>query len=71
MLASVSCWAAPACCCASGSSSPTSSGVITMPSRVDADALQMAAGMLPRAMAVNAMADCTVAGSTPRYRMPV
>ena len=49
---------------------------MTMPSSVDADALQMAAGMLPRAMAVKAMADCTVAGSahrnsTPRYRSGV
>ena len=42
-----------------------------MPNNVEADALQMAAGILPRAMAVKAMADCTVAGSTHKYRMPV
>ncbi|CFN68243.1 Uncharacterised protein [Bordetella pertussis] len=43
-----------------------------MPSRLEADALQTAAGTLPRAIDVKAMADCTVAGrqhrnSTPRY----
>ena len=43
---------------------------MTIPSKVEADALQMAAGMLPRAMAVKAMADCTVAGSTHRYNTP-
>src|SRR5450830_1545874 len=58
------------------SSRPTSSGVMKMPIKVEAEALQMAAGMLPRATAVKAMADCTVAGkahrnSTPRYRSGV
>ena len=47
-------------------SSMTSSGVRKMPSRLDAAALQMAAGMLPRASEVKAMADCTVAGSAHR-----
>jgi hypothetical protein len=37
---------------------------------VEPDALQMAAGMLPRASAVSAMADCTVAGTVHRNRMP-
>ncbi len=44
----------------------TSSGVRKMPSRLEAAALQMAAGMLPRASEVKAMADCTVAGSAQR-----
>ena len=44
----------------------TSSGVRKMPSRLEAAALQMAAGMLPRASEVKAMADCTVAGSAHR-----
>ena len=51
-------------------SSPTSSGVTNTPSRVEADALHTAAGMLPRAIDVKAMADCTVAGSTHRYITP-
>ena len=71
MLANASGCAEPAVCCASGNSRPTSTGVITMPNNVEADALQMAAGILPRAMAVKAMADCTVAGSTHKSRMPV
>ena len=49
---------------------PTSSGVRKMPSRLDADALHTAAGTLPRAMDVNAIADCTVAGRQHRNRMP-
>jgi len=44
------------------SSSATSSGVANTPSRFDADALQTAAGTLPRAIAVNAIEDCTVEG---------
>ena len=43
-----------------------------MPTGWEADALQTAAGTLPRAIGVKAMADCTVAGrqhrnNTPRY----
>ena len=49
----------------------TSSGVTSTPSRVEAEALHTAAGMLPRAMEVKAMADCTVAGSTHKYITPV
>jgi hypothetical protein len=48
------------------SRSATRSGVTNTPNRLDAAALQMAAGMLPRASEVNAMADCTVAGSAHR-----
>ena len=50
---------------------PTSTGVTNTPSIVDADALHTAAGMLPRAIDVNAIADCTVAGSTHRNSTPV
>ncbi|MOA03634.1 hypothetical protein D3C78_1231510 [compost metagenome] len=58
------------------SSRPTSSGVITMPISVEPEALQIAAGILPRATAVSVTADCTVAGrvhrnSTPMYRSGV
>ncbi len=42
----------------------------TMPSKVEADALQTAAGILPRAMLVSAMADCTVAGKAHKNSMP-
>ncbi len=42
-----------------------------MPISVEADALHTAAGMLPRAMAVKAMADCTVAGSVHRKSTPM
>ncbi|GAO27032.1 hypothetical protein ALISP_6852 [Alicycliphilus sp. B1] len=38
---------------------------------MEADALQIAAAMLPRATAVKAIADCTVAGSTHRNSTPV
>ena len=48
------------------SSSATSSGVRKMPNRLDAAALQMAAGILPRAREVKAIADCTVAGKAQR-----
>ncbi|MNE45373.1 hypothetical protein D3C80_1396540 [compost metagenome] len=51
-------------------SSTTSNGVSTMPSRLDAAALQIAAGTLPRASEVKAMADCTVAGKAHRYSTP-
>ena len=44
----------------------TSSGVTNTPSKVEADALHTAAGTLPLAKDVKAMADCTVAGSTHR-----
>src|ERR1700677_786532 len=51
------------------------SGVTTMPVRFDAVAEQTAAGMLPRALDVRAIDDCTVDGSaqrnkTPRYNGP-
>lgn len=49
---------------------PTSSGVRKMPSRLEADALHTAAGTLPRAIDVKAMADCTVAGRQHKNRMP-
>ena len=49
----------------------TSKGVTKTPSSVEADALHTAADTLPRAIAVKAIADCTVAGSTQRNRMPV
>ena len=52
------------------SKAPTSKGVNTMPSKVEADALQTAAGILPRAMLVSAMADCTVAGKAHKNSMP-
>ncbi len=42
-----------------------------MPSRLEADALQTAAGTLPLAMDVNAIDDCTVEGSVHRKRMPM
>ena len=44
----------------------TSSGVMKMPSRLEAAALQIAAATLPRAREVKAIADCTVAGSAQR-----
>ncbi|MCY1432464.1 hypothetical protein D3C76_1309570 [compost metagenome] len=44
----------------------TSSGVRKTPSRLDAEALHTAAGMLPRASEVKAMDDCTVAGKAQR-----
>ncbi len=49
---------------------PTASGVMKMPSRLEAEALHTAAGTLPRAIEVNAMADCTVAGRQHRNMMP-
>src|SRR5579863_2554308 len=42
-----------------------------MPSRLDADALQTAAGTLPLAIDVNAIDDWTVDGSAQRNRTPV
>ncbi|MCY1458209.1 hypothetical protein D9M71_755720 [compost metagenome] len=48
------------------SSRVTSNGVRKIPNRLDAAALQIAAGMLPRAREVKAIADCTVAGSAHR-----
>ena len=52
------------------SSRPTSSGVSTIPISVEPDALQIAAGMLPRATAVSVTADWTVAGSVHRNSTP-
>src|SRR3546814_10572379 len=46
--------------------SAASSGVSAMPSRLEKDALTTAAATLPRAMAVKAMEDCTVEGSSVR-----
>ena len=46
------------------SSSPASSGVSRMPTRLDAVAAQSAPATLPRAIEVNAIEDCTVDGST-------
>ena len=51
-------------------SSPTSTGVKKTPISVDADALQMAAGTLPRAIDTSAIADCTVAGNMHRNSTP-
>src|SRR5450830_1562205 len=48
----------------------TINGVRKIPSKLDAEALQIAAGTLPRATDVKAMDDCTVDGSTHRNRMP-
>ena len=42
-----------------------------MPNTFDAAAPQMAAGTLPRAMAVNAIDDVTADGNAPRYKNPV
>src|SRR5690606_25070255 len=43
-------------------SSAAKAGVSTTPSMLETDAAQIAAGTLPRAMAVNAIDDCTVDG---------
>ncbi|MNT23507.1 hypothetical protein D3C72_1589270 [compost metagenome] len=48
----------------------TSSGVMNTPSKVEAEALQMAAGILPRAIDTKAIDDCTVEGSTHRNITP-
>ena len=48
----------------------TSSGVATIPIRLDSDALHTAAATLPRAIAVNAIDDCTVDGSNVRNNSP-
>ncbi|GLO51354.1 hypothetical protein PPUN110474_27540 [Pseudomonas putida] len=42
-----------------------------MPIRLEAAALQIAAGILPLAKDVNAIADCTVAGKAQRYKKPM
>ena len=42
-----------------------------MPNRLDAVALQMAAGTLPLASEVKAMEDCTVEGSMHTYSIPM
>src|SRR3546814_943622 len=52
------------------SSRPTSSGVSTMPSRFDIEALTTAAETLPPAIEVNAIDDCTVDGSVHTNRRP-
>jgi hypothetical protein len=51
-------------------SAPTSSGVMKIPTRLDAEALHTAAATFPRAMAVKPIDDCTVDGSMHRNRMP-
>src|SRR4029079_8012882 len=51
-------------------SAATSSGVSTMPIRLENDALHTAARTLPRAIDVNAIDDCTVAGNVHRNSMP-
>src|SRR5450830_382909 len=48
----------------------TISGVRKIPSKLDAEALQIAAGTLPRATDVKAIEDCTVDGNTHRNKMP-
>ena len=53
------------------SSRPASSGVSSMPSRLDAVAAHSAAGTLPRAIEVKAIEDCTVDGSTHSSSRPV
>src|SRR5580698_2254285 len=50
---------------------PTIAGVMKMPSKLDADAAQTAAGTFPRPMEVNAMEDWTVDGSVQRNRTPI
>src|SRR3546814_2109868 len=47
-----------------------SSGVSAMPSRFEKDALHTAAAILPRAIEVKAIDDCTVDGSKVRNRNP-
>src|SRR5690606_6685959 len=48
----------------------SNNGVSTIPIKLDAEALQTAAGTLPLAIEVHAIADCTVPGNTHRYSMP-
>ena len=49
---------------------PARNGVKNIPISVEPEALQTAAGTLPRASAVKAMADCTVAGRVHKNRTP-
>jgi hypothetical protein len=52
-------------------SSPTSTGVRKMPSRLEAEAAQTAAATLPRPIEVKAIDDCTVEGRQQRNSMPL
>ncbi len=52
------------------SSSAASSGVSTIPNRLEKVALHTAAAVLPRAMVVKAIEDCTVDGSRQRNSTP-
>ena len=51
-------------------SSPTSIGVAKMPIRLEAEAAHTAPALLPRAIEVKAIEDCTVEGSVVRKRTP-
>lgn len=51
-------------------SSRTRTGVANTPMRLDAEALMIAPGTLPRAMEVKFTLDCTVEGTRHRKRMP-
>ena len=51
-------------------SSSTSTGVTTTPIMLDAEALMIAPGTLPRAMEVKFTEDCTVDGTRHMNRMP-
>ena len=55
---------------ATGSSCETRSGVSATPTRFETDALQSAAGTLPRAIEVKAIEDWTVEGNRHRKRSP-
>src|SRR5690554_7949272 len=48
----------------------TRNGVTKIPTKLEADAAQTAAGIFPRASDVNAMADCTVPGKAAKYSIP-
>jgi hypothetical protein len=55
---------------AAPSSRPASSGVSTMPSRLESEALHSAAGTLPPAIEVNTTEACTADGSVHRNSTP-
>src|SRR5208337_1358655 len=57
----------PPCAC---NNRPASSGVIAMPTRLDAEALHKAAATLPPAIEVNAIEVCTVEGRAQRKIRP-
>src|SRR5690554_6254812 len=42
-----------------------------MPTKLEAEAAQTAAGILPRAIEVKAIADCTVPGRAAKYSIPI